>query len=182
MHTSEYDYLFKLLLIGDSGVGKVNKMSCENAIRWFSNHKHLYSLACFCGLRTTPIQRAILAPLELTSRYGPLNWKGRLWSSKSSVLWLFLFAWACDSFYERGILERVFVIYIFSIILLLATLLTHGVSSFSGTPQVSRHVDSKYRLFKSLHTSFFRTGTFPHHYFFVLPWCSRYHCRLRRYW
>jgi GTPase SAR1 family protein len=23
MHTSEYDYLFKLLLIGDSGVGKV---------------------------------------------------------------------------------------------------------------------------------------------------------------
>ena len=24
MHTSEYDYLFKLLLIGDSGVGKVD--------------------------------------------------------------------------------------------------------------------------------------------------------------
>ena len=24
MHTSEYDYLFKLLLIGDSGVGKVS--------------------------------------------------------------------------------------------------------------------------------------------------------------
>jgi GTPase SAR1 family protein len=23
MHTSEYDYLFKLLFIGDSGVGKV---------------------------------------------------------------------------------------------------------------------------------------------------------------
>lgn len=23
MHTSEYDYLFKLLLIGDAGVGKV---------------------------------------------------------------------------------------------------------------------------------------------------------------
>jgi hypothetical protein len=32
MHTSEYDYLFKLLLIGDSGVGKVNKMSCENSM------------------------------------------------------------------------------------------------------------------------------------------------------
>jgi Ras-related protein Rab-1A len=28
MHTSEYDYLFKLLLIGDSGVGKV----------WLSNY------------------------------------------------------------------------------------------------------------------------------------------------
>ena len=25
MHTSEYDYLFKLLLIGDSGVGKVSR-------------------------------------------------------------------------------------------------------------------------------------------------------------
>lgn len=31
MHTSEYDYLFKLLLIGDSGVGKVrgpNYVAC----------------------------------------------------------------------------------------------------------------------------------------------------------
>ena len=28
MHTSEYDYLFKLLLIGDSGVGKV---LCSNS-------------------------------------------------------------------------------------------------------------------------------------------------------
>ena len=27
MHTSEYDYLFKLLLIGDSGVGKVRPIS-----------------------------------------------------------------------------------------------------------------------------------------------------------
>jgi hypothetical protein len=27
MHTSEYDYLFKLLLIGDSGVGKVRPSS-----------------------------------------------------------------------------------------------------------------------------------------------------------
>ena len=27
MHTSEYDYLFKLLLIGDSGVGKSNLLS-----------------------------------------------------------------------------------------------------------------------------------------------------------
>ena len=26
MHTSEYDYLFKLLLIGDSGVGKVSRI------------------------------------------------------------------------------------------------------------------------------------------------------------
>ena len=26
MHTSEYDYLFKLLLIGDSGVGKVRAL------------------------------------------------------------------------------------------------------------------------------------------------------------
>ena len=30
MHTSEYDYLFKLLLIGDSGVGKVPQFySCK---------------------------------------------------------------------------------------------------------------------------------------------------------
>jgi Ras-related protein Rab-1A len=30
MHTSEYDYLFKLLLIGDSGVGKVQRFdSCK---------------------------------------------------------------------------------------------------------------------------------------------------------
>jgi hypothetical protein len=27
MHTSEYDYLFKLLLIGDSGVGKARPQS-----------------------------------------------------------------------------------------------------------------------------------------------------------
>ena len=27
MHTGEYDYLFKLLLIGDSGVGKVRTPS-----------------------------------------------------------------------------------------------------------------------------------------------------------
>ena len=29
MHTSEYDYLFKLLLIGDSGVGKVRAFRCS---------------------------------------------------------------------------------------------------------------------------------------------------------
>ena len=27
MHTSEYDFLFKLLLIGDSGVGKVKRQT-----------------------------------------------------------------------------------------------------------------------------------------------------------
>ncbi len=34
MHTSEYDYLFKLLLIGDSGVGKV--LSCVNTLQRLS--------------------------------------------------------------------------------------------------------------------------------------------------
>jgi GTPase SAR1 family protein len=29
MHTSEYDYLFKLLLIGDSGVGKVAAIQAQ---------------------------------------------------------------------------------------------------------------------------------------------------------
>ena len=29
MHASEYDYLFKLLLIGDSGVGKVMRAFCD---------------------------------------------------------------------------------------------------------------------------------------------------------
>ena len=31
MHTSEYDYLFKLLLIGDSGVGKVCDSLCHTS-------------------------------------------------------------------------------------------------------------------------------------------------------
>jgi hypothetical protein len=30
MHTGEYDYLFKLLLIGDSGVGKVRAPASGN--------------------------------------------------------------------------------------------------------------------------------------------------------
>jgi Ras-related protein Rab-1A len=34
MHTGEYDYLFKLLLIGDSGVGKVRVPT--------SNHRRFY--------------------------------------------------------------------------------------------------------------------------------------------
>lgn len=37
MHTSEYDYLFKLLLIGDSGVGKVgNRTLLCSQSNWFS--------------------------------------------------------------------------------------------------------------------------------------------------
>ena len=32
MHTGEYDYLFKLLLIGDSGVGKVRVLQYERQI------------------------------------------------------------------------------------------------------------------------------------------------------
>ena len=31
MHTSEYDFLFKLLLIGDSGVGKVSPVPSRNS-------------------------------------------------------------------------------------------------------------------------------------------------------
>jgi hypothetical protein len=37
-----------------------------------------YSLACSCGSRTTPIRKAILALLGLTSRFAPLSWKARL--------------------------------------------------------------------------------------------------------
>jgi len=32
MHTGEYDYLFKLLLIGDSGVGKVRTLSTKRPL------------------------------------------------------------------------------------------------------------------------------------------------------
>jgi len=37
MHTGEYDYLFKLLLIGDSGVGKVRtpQASVASSRRFF---------------------------------------------------------------------------------------------------------------------------------------------------
>jgi len=44
MHTGEYDYLFKLLLIGDSGVGKVRALSAVNDSRLsfstFINNPH----------------------------------------------------------------------------------------------------------------------------------------------
>lgn len=51
MHTSEYDYLFKLLLIGDSGVGKVNTMSCAGVNAQSCNPSFFVVLLAFaiCG-------------------------------------------------------------------------------------------------------------------------------------
>ena len=61
MHTSEYDYLFKLLLIGDSGVGKVRPAlwhSCRPA-----QNASTSSPVCFFGLQMIHTRRAILVPL-----------------------------------------------------------------------------------------------------------------------
>lgn len=44
MHTSEYDYLFKLLLIGDSGVGKVSRA-----------HPHAVTYDCACSSRGSSV-------------------------------------------------------------------------------------------------------------------------------
>lgn len=41
MHTSEYDFLFKLLLIGDSGVGKVK---CQ--VFYFQHYLTIYFQSC----------------------------------------------------------------------------------------------------------------------------------------
>jgi hypothetical protein len=75
MHTSEYDYLFKLLLIGDSGVGKVGNRTLLLFVAqlWF-----FPSLACSFVSPTTHTQKATSAQLESTSRFAPSNWKERL--------------------------------------------------------------------------------------------------------
>jgi hypothetical protein len=64
MHTSEYDYLFKLLLIGDSGVGKVRSCSYDTRMPLILNISFVHclenliilellglvlSFAAFCG-------------------------------------------------------------------------------------------------------------------------------------
>ncbi|KAF9052699.1 hypothetical protein BJ165DRAFT_789789 [Panaeolus papilionaceus] len=71
MHTSEYDYLFKLLLIGDSGVGKV----IISSIFLFStiNSPTPCSPVYFYDSQTTHTQRAILVLSVLTSRFALLN-------------------------------------------------------------------------------------------------------------
>jgi len=81
------DYLFKLLLIGDSGVGKSclllrfavsssasrSSASQRVCVRPLSvPHLHLCSLC-----RTTPTQRATSAPSEWTSRSAPSSWTAR---------------------------------------------------------------------------------------------------------
>lgn len=57
MHTSEYDYLFKLLLIGDSGVGKVRSALWQSP--QLAQNVSTSSLVCFFGLQMTHTRRAI---------------------------------------------------------------------------------------------------------------------------
>lgn len=93
------DYLFKLLLIGDSGVGKSCLLlrfavSVGCLLQFSCSPSGLSSLittqasylpprpACvrvhvFVSDRMTPTQRATLALLVWTSRSGPLNWMER---------------------------------------------------------------------------------------------------------
>lgn len=52
MHTSEYDYLFKLLLIGDSGVGKVRRYLAPSLTRTLISsflRPLVLSPPAFCG-------------------------------------------------------------------------------------------------------------------------------------
>lgn len=97
MHTSEYDFLFKLLLIGDSGVGKVcpgfnSLLSTVSHASWcFSVISFPYSLACFCDSLTTHTPRVTSAPLESTSRFGPSSWKERRSNCKSWVVHIYRF-------------------------------------------------------------------------------------------
>lgn len=95
------DYLFKLLLIGDSGVGKSCLLlrfavSClaspsETSFRHCSRAKlwpSFYSLLH----RTTPTQRATSARSESTSRSAPSNWTARpsncrLWAQACVYTW-----------------------------------------------------------------------------------------------
>ena len=62
MHTSEYDYLFKLLLIGDSGVGKVRGALYQPT--FITQKVSTSSPVSFSGSQTTRTRRAISLPLE----------------------------------------------------------------------------------------------------------------------
>lgn len=70
-----YDYLFKLLLIGDSGVGKVTQLlkGIDETLKLKPSH----SLVCCCGSQRMRSQIAICQPLEWTSRSARSNLKGR---------------------------------------------------------------------------------------------------------
>ena len=67
MHTSEYDYLFKLLLIGDSGVGKVCSALVSGDVH-SSSHLN-FSLVSFCVSQTTPTLKVTSVLLVSTSRF-----------------------------------------------------------------------------------------------------------------
>lgn len=89
------DYLFKLLLIGDSGVGKSclllrfavsssvspSKTCCSITVSSKSAAGLTLSCSphfiCFLLCRMTPTQRATSAPSEWTLRSAPLNWMAR---------------------------------------------------------------------------------------------------------
>lgn len=68
MHASEYDYLFKLLLIGDSGVGKVIKVF-PLGIALTTRSRVAFSSVS----PTTLTPKATFPLLESTSRSGQLN-------------------------------------------------------------------------------------------------------------
>ena len=86
------DYLFKLLLIGDSGVGKSVSVTCSMCQRiercwhgalirpafhiWVDPVQSANS-ACCCDSRTTPTRRATSPPSVSTSKFGPSIWMVR---------------------------------------------------------------------------------------------------------
>lgn len=125
------DYLFKLLLIGDSGVGKsclllrfavsclaspseTSFHHCSRAKLWPSFYSFLH--------RTTPTQRATSARSESTSRSAPSNWTARpsncrLWAQACVYTWcimylhchlltVFLVALVCVSQWDTAGQER----------------------------------------------------------------------------
>jgi hypothetical protein len=77
MHTSEYDYLFKLLLIGDSGVGKV---CAKGLVLLFDpdSCSVVHSPVYCCVSQTTHTPRAISALSASTSRFELLSSRAKL--------------------------------------------------------------------------------------------------------
>ena len=57
MPQPHYDLLVKLLLIGDSGVGKVKRV-CNQIQRWTLNLASHYSRVSYCGSRKTTSRTA----------------------------------------------------------------------------------------------------------------------------
>ena len=148
----------------------------------------LLSPVCFCVLQTIHTQRAILALSESTSRSAPLSWKAKRWNCK---LWVGL-PHCSKSWPKRflslasppsGDVNSILTLYYLHTPYLSCLHWTDSpfLILSSGTPQV-RYYDTIWRCLDFDASLWCRPGTIPNHYLIVLPWCPRYHCRLRRNW